>query len=106
MPQYEREMSSHNDKHCCETMEVSLQEPGTFGIYYSKKYREYTVDVNGVGFKMKYCPACGTKFLPSLRKEWFKELEKILDTEISLTMDKRKIPREFKTDEWWKNRGL
>ena len=54
---------------------------------------------------MEYCPWCGFKLPTSLRDEWFH----ILRTEYGLDNpcdDKRKIPKEFKSDEWWKKRKL
>lgn len=106
MSNHEKKSSIYEGKYCCEAMDVSLQEPEIFGIYYDEKFREYTVDMNGVGFKMKYCPSCGTKLPVSLRKKWFDELSKILGFEVDVSIDKRKVPKEFISDIWWKKRGL
>jgi Zn-finger nucleic acid-binding protein len=57
------------------------------------------------GFEaMNYCPFCGAKFPERLDGE----LSKILQTEYGLESWKeyKKAPKEFKTDEWWKKRGL
>ena len=51
-----------------------------------------------------FCPYCGLK-LPCLIHEYFDELEKALDKEYcDITPDE--IPEEFKSDEWWRKRGL
>lgn len=106
MSKHEKVVSTYNGEFCCEAMDTSLQKPEIFGLYYNKKFREYTVDVNGIGFKMRYCSSCGTKLPLSLRKEWFNHLEALLNTEITLDMDKSKIPKEFRSDVWWKKRNL
>jgi hypothetical protein len=78
---------------------------------------------------MDYCPFCGTKFPPHLAEEWseviFEELgpEYLIESEavFQKSVCKRQgreyvpdpdfpkakpLPAEFKTDEWWKKRGL
>jgi len=72
-------------------------------ICYIPKFREYGIKLGEfwkceTGWEflhIHFCPWCGTKFAPSLRTEWFDE------------MDKRgidvfgEVPEEFKTDKWW-----
>lgn len=55
---------------------------------------------------ISYCPFCGTKLPVELSDYWFDILEiehGIVDT---AGEDKAKVPAEFRTDEWWKKRGL
>ena len=53
-----------------------------------------------------YCPWCGSKLPKELSDEWFDILENeygILDPHHT---ERKKVPIEFKTDEWWKKREL
>lgn len=57
------------------------------------------------GFEpMDYCPFCGAKLPERLDGK----LTEILQKEYGLTSwrDYKKAPKEFRTDEWWKKRGL
>jgi hypothetical protein len=74
---------------------------------------------------MSYCPFCGTEFPPDLVEKWaqviLEELgpEYLVEFETNYQKSIRKnyvpdpdlpeakpLPEEFKTDEWWKKRGL
>lgn len=55
-----------------------------------------------------YCPYCGTKLPASLdgaKDEYRNELEKAVGKEYC-DIKPEDIPEEFKSDEWWKKRGL
>ena len=91
--------------HCCELISISIQDP-RIGIDYDKTFREYglytTSDARQV---IPYCVFCGKKLPQSLSEKWFAILEK----EYGLNDPFKKkcvIPEEFKSDAWWKNRGL
>ena len=73
-------------------------------ICYSAKLREYSISaISSPSYTATYCSSCGVKFPTDLRDEWFDIIEGMgLDP----WMDRDKIPEEFKTDAWWKNRGL
>ena len=63
-----------------------------------KEYGEYF---------MQYCPFCGDKLPQHLYAsvEYKNALEKAVGKEFcNITEDE--IPEEFKTDEWWKKRGV
>ena len=51
-----------------------------------------------------YCPHCGTK-LTDYSEEYFDALEECLQKDFS-DISESEIPEEFKTDEWWKKRGI
>lgn len=57
-------------------------------------------------FVITYCPRCGAKLPSNLADTWFKIIKK--EFKISGILDERikDLPQEFKTDEWWKKRGL
>jgi hypothetical protein len=102
-------------------------------IIYDAPRRSYgIVDEKGEGLSyipMTYCPFCGTKFPPDLVEKWsdviWEELgpEYLIESEAEAQkflckyqgreyipdpdLPKAKpLPEEFKTDEWWKKRGL
>lgn len=53
------------------------------------------------------CPWCSKKLPESLRDKWFEFLEKEYSLDDPHREEQEKlIPEEFKTDEWWKERGL
>jgi hypothetical protein len=76
-------------------------------IDYHEITREYSFPLLDTTHQLiQFCPWCGTKLPKDLNDEW----EEIVAKEFGVTqlyyryMDK--IPPEFKTDEWWKKRGL
>lgn len=50
-----------------------------------------------------FCPFCGKKFPGSLRELWFEELRSLGHENPS---DDDSIPEAYKSDKWWKERGL
>ena len=55
---------------------------------------------------MKYCPFCGAKMPKQLyMSEYENALEEVLGKDFC-DIKEEEIPDEFKTDEWWKKRGL
>ena len=84
-------------------------EEGKVGIGYSSKNRKYSIILRaGNAIQViHYCPWCGKKLPKNLSDKWFEILD--LDYKIECPLDdeeQHKIPPEFKTDEWWKKRGL
>jgi len=85
-------------------------------IIYSTAYREYYILMLEDGPRrgrisavqgIDYCPWCSKKLPKSLRDEWFETLEKEYNLDDPDSKDQEKlVPAEFKTDEWWKKRGL
>ena len=53
-----------------------------------------------------YCPFCGTKLPTSLADEWFDTLEREYGIEDPSDEDYDRVPLEFRSDAWWKKRGL
>ena len=107
-------------KHCCERMDFFLEERKV-AIYYNPIYREYFIRLWSFP-KAKHviyaCPWCGYKFPPSLIKKYFQVLKneyKIVYCDYSQTYFEdrtdeydieKELPKEFKSDEWWKKRGI
>lgn len=93
-------------KHCCSTMDYILKEDKVL-VKYDPVFREYYIKLRHDTAKqcMFYCPWCAQKLPHSLRDSWFDILQ--CDYKLqSPREDLRKIPKEFRTDEWWKKRGL
>ena len=97
--------------HCCSLMEDFLND-GRVQIFYSPRMREYYIllkDSSAIQCIL-YCPWCGTKLPEDVRDEYFNTLraEQALgniNPHIDIH-DRSAVLEEFKTDEWWKKRGL
>lgn len=95
--------------HCCKIMAQILSENRAH-ISYEPQLREYYIDMRNepmVGHHLYYCPWCSIKLPKSLRDEWFDTLkiEYNLDNPWKKEQENL-VPDEFKSDEWWKKRGL
>ena len=101
--------------HCCDLMDLFIKDLRV-SIMYSPVYREYYILMLEGGKKrgkmqavqgIDYCPWCSKKLPKSLRDKWFEILEKQYNLDDPDRKEQEKlIPQEFKTDEWWKKRGL
>jgi hypothetical protein len=111
----------------------SNPEPGAL-ILYSPVSRSYSIPIGsseekGTDVSIEYCPFCGTKFPCDLNEKWCEVIRTELgedylpDSKVEFekflcekTGEKympdpnrpipKSLPKEFKTDEWWKKRGL
>ena len=99
-------------EHCCSLMQDFLEE-NKVAIGYSKKLRAYYIDLKTSKIAcqtMYFCPWCGKK-LPKILED---EYDQAISVKLSIpigditleTYDDPRLPLEFKTDEWWKKRGL
>lgn len=109
-------------EYCCEFLQTSVERKqmkydlvsGCFWFYINDE------EWGGKGaFALShcaYCPFCGAKLPPdrlSMQKDYGEGLTSIYWEEIEKAVGKEEceitedeIPEEFKTDEWWKKRGL
>jgi hypothetical protein len=88
---------------CCKEFDFHINEMEQI-IVYLPADRSYLIKVNdSVGQEIKYCPWCGNKLpdnLVELRSS-------IIFDQLKLDgYDDPNLPPEFRTDEWWKKRGL
>ena len=94
---------------CCDFMDEVLTSWKT-PLNYSDIFREYRFEKNipdEIGVEISFCPWCGAKLCSSLKKEYFELLQKEYKIGSILTIRTNKtIPKEFKSDQWWKKRGL
>lgn len=72
-------------------------------IYFNEETRPRIGDLMS---DIYHCPWCGEKFLKGLSGEWFDILEQEYNILDPSDKDRKRVPPEFKTDEWWKKRGL
>jgi hypothetical protein len=90
---------------CCKGMYNDLLD-GVFA--YDEKFREYSCHMANTTDQyyqvVRYCPYCGAKLLP-LDDEYDDALEEAVGKEFC-DIKEEEIPEEFKSDEWWKKRGL
>lgn len=91
---------------CCTDLAAALCDE-RISIKYEPRLREYWLVAKEKDMTITFCPWCGHKLPKELRNEFFEEIELVLDkNEVNIWDTKAKIPPEFKTDEWWKKRGL
>lgn len=88
--------------HCCKLMSDFVNDK-RLPLKYYPQYREYNIPLIGSNAMQGiiFCPWCGKKLPRDLREEYYD----VLESEYHITEDQN-IPSEFKTDEWWKKRGL
>lgn len=97
-------------EYCCNIMEYYATNKNSLIEYVpeTRSYSFYLLDhPHGTRQKMYYCFWCGSQLPEDFSEEW----EKILREEYGIedagfTWNQDNIPPEFKTDKWWKNRGL
>lgn len=98
-----------NHTYCCTFMQNSINDP-RIPLGYSPIMREYYINMNNAQYMIQeifYCPWCGNKLPGSLRDEYFNILAREYHIEPDLDIKNNdRIPLEFKSDEWWKKRGL
>ena len=104
-----------NNEHCCQTMRNWIaNKDKDCPFSYNPKVRYYHMTVpnkflkkNEIWFSYPFifCPACGTKLPSGLVEQWMEILKNEHGIEDTY-FQRKSIPKEFKTDEWWKKRGL
>ena len=92
---------------CCGDMSYVLK--ASKDIDYHSISRSFSARIDtpeGTHIELGYCPWCGTKLPESLSSKWMD----VLRDEYGITDpnfdEADKVPAEFRSDEWWKRRGL
>lgn len=78
-------------------------------IFYSPQMREYYIPLKkSLAVQcIFYCPWCGKKLPESVRNEYYDIIENEYKIDITPDMEEEKnFPKDFLSDEWWKQRGL
>jgi hypothetical protein len=94
---------------CCCSNKQQLNKYVDSGLIYNTRFREYgikTVRQRGPYLVMTYCLWCGRQLEPSLRDLWAKLLQKEHGIKNPFETPVAQLPKSFRTDEWWKRRGL
>lgn len=96
--------------YCCDYLQEKITEKDA-PVRYSHKFREFylhSIKDDSISFTIDFCPWCGSHFPKNLRDDFFETLnqEYNIATNIFRFNKEKSIPPEFKTDEWWKKRGL
>jgi hypothetical protein len=91
---------------CCKKMNESIYKYNL--IEFEEHVRAYNLPVspNGIRLKLCFCPFCGNDLGKRLNAEYYDILYKEFEIEHPETIESNKVPLEFKTDEWWRKRGL
>jgi hypothetical protein len=94
-------------KYCCKKMKAYTTEKNSLVDYdsYTRRYSFFVDSPNGTHEFMEYCPWCGTQLPAVLADTWCDILKKDFNID-DLFREWDRVPTEFKTDEWWKKRGL
>ena len=94
--------------HCCREMTQFTSDPRV-QIIYSPRVREYYIPLKSqiAVQTIYYCPWCGKKLPDGLDNKLDEILKEEYNIKASDDFEKTPgLPEEFKTDEWWKKRGL
>jgi hypothetical protein len=78
-------------------------------LIYNTRFREYgvkSVRKRAPYIPMTYCLSCGRQLEPSLRDLWAKLLQRDYGIADPFKSPIANLPKSFRTDEWWKRRGL
>lgn len=94
--------------HCCEIMTNEINDPRTPFAYDSVVRSYYVICKKRMSDQLLfYCPWCGKMLPKRLNEEYYAILYDELHLEPELNvLETTGLPEEFKTDEWWKKRGL
>jgi hypothetical protein len=106
-----------NNDFCCRGLKAMTNSPDC-PLQYKDYIREYILTVPEylqskkknviyTSFTISHCPRCGAKLPESLFEQWYDIMEKEFGLSGLIGPDEAHlIPEEYKTDEWWKKRGL
>jgi hypothetical protein len=97
--------------HCCLAMAYAISKPlltphqgENRVIDWIPSWNEYRIPVPYDGYTstlIRYCPFCGTKLAESLQQKW----HETLNTMGYADPGEQKIPDEFNSDVWWRQKN-
>lgn len=94
---------------CCSTMIYNIGLSDSL-VSYDPESRDYSFIMRGYNEGaytiIYYCPWCGVKLPDSLGDEWCKIVKEKFGYDAVSADEWKKLPKEFKTEEWWRKRGL
>jgi hypothetical protein len=90
---------------CCDKLNLYVSKVSF--VTYIPFLREFSIKVGRCVYQsVQYCPWCNKKLPKSLRADFFETLHKEHDLIPELFFLEKEVPEEFRSDAWWKNRGL
>jgi len=101
--------------HCCDKINLHIQDQESPIKYEPEKRLYYLCNIAPgllkknevcISYQIFHCPLCGIQFPKDLSSEWWNIMEKEFNISDFLDEKLNKIPKEFKTEEWWKKRKL
>ncbi len=92
-------------KFCCDIMCQVIQKSDV--IEFEDYVRAYNLMENSEFItKIYFCPFCGQNLGKRLNSEYYDILYREYGIEYPEGKEADKVPPEFKSDEWWRKRGL
>lgn len=101
-------------KFCCQNMRSDIRKSSVI-FYKNKKLiikyyphdRQYNLMYSNTdGYQILFCPFCGKYLGENLSDKWWNILKQEYNITDPIDNERKKVPKEFWTDEWWKKRGL
>ncbi|MBP9791625.1 MAG: hypothetical protein KBC27_00210 [Rickettsiales bacterium] len=89
---------------CCKKMSFAVNKEHI--IDHEDNVRNYNIRGRKRNYNIAYCPWCGKDLGKALNWEYFEILAKEYGIEDPDFVNFTNVPEEFKTDAWWKKRGL
>ena len=98
--------SDMKNKFCCKSMVFTIENYDI--IEFEDYFRAYNLltSSTGIGLKLKFCPFCGKSLGRRLNLEYFSVLNSEYGIDMPDTFSFTNVPEEFKSDKWWRKRGL
>lgn len=99
-------MTKNKKSFCCDDMREAIEECKI--VDYDCQVRDYGINYGKNRVKMlNFCPWCGFKLPESLCSKIFDVIQHEYGIRWEADLENfTNIPKEFRTDEWWKKRGL
>ena len=95
-------------RHCCKEMDYQVHSH--YLLKYSPHTKKYDFILynhpDGNHLPLFCCPWCGKKLPKTLGKEWCAIIKEKFGLDYVFKQEWAKLPKEFKTEEWWRKRGL
>ena len=96
--------------HCCKKLDKYLKiKQMPLQYYYIERQYGIHIKHSRSMYLAFYCPWCGEKLPKELTENYFEILEKEYGIDDPFHEERKNpntFPEEFKSDEWWKKRGL
>jgi hypothetical protein len=91
---------------CCKKIKDAIEIYKAIDI--EEEVRGYFIEASekGVSLALRFCPFCGSDLGKRLNEEYYDTLENEYGIEDPDFINFTNVPEEFKSDKWWRKRGL